>query len=117
MTPREMTLTVRGWAVRAFQWLLAPVTEDWHGLSLTRFIAAFCCLLVWHDVVLHERTLTYVHLWVLVAAIATAFGKKVFGAFLQRIGLRSASQDTRIDARIDIAERRKQGEMWGCEAT
>jgi len=88
--------------VVCWKWTLAPLVDGWHGLSLTRFIAIFCCVVVGHEVFVHDKPLAWVDFWLIVAAIGTAFGKMTFEAFLRRIGLKASTQDTRIDTRIDI---------------
>ena len=90
MTPERR----RNLPLRIFMWALAPLVERWRGLSLTRFIAVFICVLVGHEVFVHERALSGVDIWALVLAIATAFGKKVFVAFLNRSQWTSATLTT-----------------------
>lgn len=87
--------------LRVFMWALAPLVENWRGLSLTRFIAVFLCILVGHEVVVHERALTGVDLWVLMLAVATAFGKKVFVLFLSRAKLTSGTLDAAVTQHIE----------------
>lgn len=65
-----------------WQFCWAPLVEGWQGISLVRLIAAFCMVLVGHEVFVHEHDLTWVDFWIVVAAVAAAFGKKVFSTFL-----------------------------------
>ena len=90
--------------VIVFQWSLAPLVSHWKGLSLVRFLAVFCAVLVGHEVMVHERSVSWVDFWLILAAIAAAFGKPIFAILLSRVGLKSSSEDvtTRMDARIDI---------------
>lgn len=94
-----------------WQWVMAPLVDGWKGLSLTRFIAIFGCVVVGHEIFLHEKSLSWVDFWTLVLSTATAFGKMAFQAFLQRIGLRSESQDRTesVNIRQEIVTRREQG--------
>lgn len=87
--------------VICWQWSLAPLVSHWRGLSLVRFLAIFCAVLVGHEVFVHERSISWIDFWLILAAFAASFGKPVFAILLSRVGLRSASMDHRIDARID----------------
>lgn len=128
MTPRErVSQAVRvvkdgslfTWnsVVIVFQWTMAPLVSHWKGLSLVRFLAVFCAGLVGHEVFVHEKALTWIDFWLMLAAFAAAFGKPVFAIFLSRVGLRSASTDMTLDAKIrqEIVERRAQGKEWDAE--
>lgn len=90
--------------VVCWQWLLAPLVSHWRGLSLVRFLCVFCAVAVGHEVFVHEKPLSWVDFWVLIAAFAASFGKPLFAIFLSRVGLRSASMDVKQDvtAHFDI---------------
>lgn len=99
---------------------MAPVVDDYKGLSLTRFIAVALIVMVGHEVFVHEKGLTWIDFWVALAAIATAFGKSVFTILLSRVGLQSQSRDVteKVDVTLrQIQERREQGKEFGAEAT
>lgn len=128
MTPRErvshVVRTVKDgslWTwdsvVVCWKWTLAPLVDHWKGLSLTRFIAIFCCVVVGHEIFVHEHGLTWVDFWLIIAAIGTAFGKMTFEAVLQRIGLQSKSLDVTASIRQEIVQRREQGKEWDAEAS
>lgn len=103
--------------VVCWQWLLAPLVSHWKGLSLVRFLAVFIAVAVGHEVFVHDLPLSWIDFWMMLAAIAASFGKPIFALLLQRVGLKSASMDTRIDQRIDITHRREQGKDWDAEAS
>ena len=107
MSPRErLTQAVRvvqdsslwTWntAVICWQWTLAPLVSHWKGLSLVRFLSVFCAVLIGHEVFVRANALTWVDFWLMLAAIAAAFGKPIFQLLLSRVGLRSATQDVTI---------------------
>lgn len=96
----------QGWPRRAWEFVMAPVVDDYRGLSLTRFIAVALIVMVGHEVFVHERALTWIDFWVALAAIATAFGKSAFTLFLHRVGLASASQD--VTQTVDVTLRQIQ---------
>lgn len=98
-------------------WFVAPLDDRLRGLSLTRLLAIGCFVFVAHSIFWHEEELTYVHLWILMLGICTAYGKKVLLAFLQRVGLRSASMDITNKTQIEIAQRRADGAHWDAEAS
>lgn len=101
----------------SWRWLMAPLVSHWRGLSLVRFLAIFCAVLVGHEVFVHEKAVTWIDFWLMLAAFAAAFGKPIFAILLSRVGLRSASMDVTADVRIrqEIAERRSQGREWDAE--
>ena len=114
MSPRErVTQAVRAvedssaWTWRTvtivWKWLMAPLVSHWQGLSLTRFLAAFIAVLVGHEVMVHEKSLSWVDFWMMLSAIATAFGKPVFAILLSRVGLKSSTLDRteNINAKIE----------------
>ena len=103
----------------AWRWLLAPLVSHWQGLSLVRFLAVFCAVLVGHEVFVHEKGLTWVDFWLMLAAFAAAFGKPIFAILLSRVGLRSSTLDQTVkaDIRQEILARREQGKAWDAEAT
>ena len=110
----------------AWRWLLAPLVSHWRGLSLVRFLAIFCAVAVGHEVFVHERALTWVDFWLILAAFAASFGKPIFAILLSRVGLLSASMDRteKLSERVDVTlreiqERRAQGkdEGWDAEAS
>ena len=131
MTPRERvsvavqtvkdgSLWTWNTVVVCWQWTLAPLVDQWHGLSLTRFISIFCCVIVGHEIFVHEHGLTGVDFWLIIAAIGTAFGKMTFEAVLQRLGLQSKSLDIteKVDVTLrQIQERREHGKEWDAEAS
>jgi thiol:disulfide interchange protein len=108
----------------AWRWLLAPLVSHWRGLSLVRFLAIFCAVAVYHEVFVHERALTWVDFWLILAAFAASFGKPIFAILLSRVGLRSASMDRteKVSETVDVTlrqiqERRTQGKEWDAEPT
>lgn len=98
-------------------WFVAPLDDRLRGLSLTRLLAISCFVFVAHEVLWHEEGLSWVDFWVLTLGICTAYGKKVLLAFLQRVGLRSASMDITNKTQIEIAQRRADGAHWDAEAS
>lgn len=70
---------------RVAEWFLAPLVDKWRGLSLTRLIAIFCCIAVGNDTFVQGHTLDWVDFAVLALAVAAAFGKLTYQAFLQRL--------------------------------
>lgn len=117
MTPERRTHRVK----RFLLWFVAPLDERLRGLSLVRVLAVGCFAIVYYDVIINARALSWVHFWILMAGLSAAFGKKVFLFLLSRWRGKTASEDQRIDARIDITqditERREQGKEWGAEST
>lgn len=91
----ERRASTVGWS-SPFVWLMAPLVDGWRGLSLTRLVAVFCCIIVWHEVVMDRKALSWVDFCVLALAVATAFGKLSYDAFLQRLtmGITSTSSTT-----------------------
>ena len=85
--------------LRFLLWWVAPLDEGKKGLSLVRLESAACFGIVAHDV-WHEKPLTWVHFWILVAGFSAAFGKKVWVWFLTRIQEKAESKD--VTARIDL---------------
>ena len=82
------------WWWKLTHFLLAPLVDSWAGLSLTRFLAIFCCVLVGHNVLWHDRALTWIDFWLIVAAISAAFGKALWLAFLARMTNTTTVTDT-----------------------
>lgn len=128
MTPRERVSqavqvvqesSVWTWQtiVIAWQWLLAPLVSHWRGLSLVRFLCVFIAVAVGHEVFVHEKSLTWIDFWMMLAAIAAAFGKPIFAILLSRVGLKSSSMDTTSKSEIAIRQRREQGREWDAEPT
>lgn len=104
----------------AWRWLLAPLVSHWKGLSLVRFLAVFCAVLVGHEVFVHEKSLSWVDFWLILAAFAASFGKPIFAILLSRVGLSSASMDATSkveETRRQILERRNIGKDLGAEYT
>ena len=99
------------------KWGIAPLDDRLRGLSLTRLLAIACFVFVAHEVLWHEEGLSWVDFWVLTLGICTAYGKKVLLAFLQRVGLKSASMDITNKTQIEIAQRRVDGAVWDAEAS
>ncbi len=87
-------------------WLLAPLVENWRGLSLTRFLAIACYAFVGYEVWVHERPLSWVDLTVLTLGVATAFGKKAFLAWIARTTTNVVGVEAHV--RQEIADRRQQ---------
>lgn len=112
MTPERRDRPV----TRVLLWFVAPLDDRLRGLSLTRILAVLCFVYVGHSV-WEERALSWVDFWVLALGICTAYGKKVLLAFLQRIGLRSVSQDVTLDLRQEIVRRREDGKDFDAEVT
>lgn len=128
MTPRERvsqavrvvkdgSLFTWNTVVICWQWLLAPLVSHWRGLSLVRFLCVFIAVAVGHEVFVHEKALTWVDFWFILAAIAASFGKPIFALLLQRVGLKSASMDVSVNTREEILHRREQGREWDAEAS
>lgn len=99
------------------KWFVAIFDDRLRGLSLTRLLAISCFVFVAHSVFWRKEELTYVHLWILMLGICTAYGKKVLLAFLQRVGLSSVSADITKVTRTAIAKRRTDGAHWDAEAS
>ena len=99
------------------KWGIAPLDDRLRGLSLTRLLAIACFVFVAHGAIQHEQGLSWVDFWVLTLGICTAYGKKVLLAFLQRVGLKSASMDITNKTQIEIAQRRADGAVWDAEAS
>lgn len=113
----ERRVEDKRWYRRVWEFSMAPVVDDYRGLSLTRIIAVFLMVLIGHEVFVHEQGLTWIDFWIALAAIATAFGKSVFTFLLTRVSLRSESRD--ITQKIDatIRQRRESGAEWQAEPT
>ncbi len=79
---------------RAVRWCLAPLVDEWSGLSMTRLLAVGGFLLA-AESVLREKPIAQGALWFYLAAVAAAFGKSTFTLLLQRTQLTATLQDTR----------------------
>lgn len=85
---------------RFWMFCLAPLVEDWRGLSLVRFLAIACFAFVAHTI-WEEQRLSWTDAYVLTMGIATAFGKKVFVAWLQRTETKIQGVDATV-RRFDV---------------
>lgn len=98
MTPRESReyrrSEDRAWYWELAHFLLAPIVDHWYGVSLTRLIATAFTVLVM-VVSLRTDRIGSGAVTLAVFAIATAFGKTVFTAALNRWGAKSVSEDIR----------------------
>lgn len=104
MTPREVGYRRTSdlpWYWQAVHFVGAPLVDHWRGISLTRLIAAFCCVVVGHEVLAHEGSLSWVDFCVLVLAVGTAFGKMGYEAFLRRITLGVGSSSSTTTTRTE----------------
>lgn len=111
-----MTRAHRTHVVVAFRWLVAPLVDGWQGLSLTRLVACFCCLVVAQDTIIRGHVNDWVDFAILALAVATAFGKMTYTAFLQRLTIGVAGIQTKTEQTIDatirtVQERRGNGEF------
>lgn len=107
-------------ALRVGAWLLAPLDDALHGLSLTRLLAMACFVYVGHEVFVHEKAITWVDYAVMMLGIAAAFGKTVVLALIQRSQLHIAGKEIRetVDVTLrQIQERRAAGKKWEAEAS
>jgi hypothetical protein len=87
-------------------------------------MSVFLLTLVGHEVFVHEQALTWIDFWILLAALAAAFGKSIFTSFLSRVSLASSSSDTTAKAESkavtihqEIQARRSAGIEHDAEAT
>lgn len=117
MTPREAQVYRRAsdhpWYWQLIHFLGAPLVDSWTGLSLTRFLAIYFCVLVGQDTVIQKHGLDWVDFCILLLAAAVAFGKHMLERFLGRVSIGVAGQQTQttIDATIrEIQERRGSGD-------
>lgn len=123
MTPRESRGFHRSsdqpWYCQLTHFLLAPVVDHWYGVSLTRLIATAFTVLVM-IVSLRTNHIGSGAVTLAIFAIATAFGKTVFTAALQRWGSKSISVDskteidttTKVDISVrEVVERRGDGDF------
>lgn len=70
---------------RWYRWLFAPFVDDWHGLSLNRFLAVmFGVASVWPVFQKPSQALTMVDVCFAVIAGSLAFGKDIWLAYIQR---------------------------------
>ena len=73
----------RAWYVVAFQWFFAFLVDSYHGLSLARILAiafgATCCI-----VSIQTKHIAGGAVTIMIFCLATAFGKTVFQAALNR---------------------------------
>ena len=115
MTPREAGEYRRAsdapWYWQLVHFVGAPLVDHWQGLSLTRLIAAVFAGLVCY-VSVRTTHISAGSVTLAIFSIATAFGKTVFTAALQRWGASSVSVDSKtiVDATVrEIQERRDAG--------
>lgn len=99
----DTRLTFGEWAARyglaaprrAWEFLLAPFVDSYVGISITRLLAIFYALLIWHAVenahVINNSALTLA-----IVTLAAAFGKSTFTFFLRRAEFKQSS--TQSDA-------------------
>lgn len=69
---------------RAFTWLAAPLCDDWHGLSLNRFIAIVFAAAAVHGRLFHDVAITMNDVLLATLAGALSFGKDTFLAWVNR---------------------------------
>jgi len=91
----------------SWQWLLAPLVSHWRGLSLVRFLSVFIAVVIGHEVFVHEKSLGWVDFWMMLAAIAAAFGKPIFALLLSRVGQRTVAHDIKQDIQATFDIRRE----------
>jgi len=75
---------VSAFAGRAFTWLFAPLCDDWHGLSLNRFIAIVFAAAAVHGRLFHDVPVTMNDVLLATLAGALSFGKDTFLAWVNR---------------------------------
>jgi len=95
-------MKARRWVAVAFVWLLAPLVDRWHGLSLTRFLAIYFALLCGHTIE-QTHSVSINVLWLALATIATAFGKSTFTFLLARMEHKASVSEVTVHT---IQERR-----------
>jgi hypothetical protein len=98
----------RPWYRIAFEFLLAPFVESYHGLSLTRLVAILWAVIIAHAIeATHHIGAGEISFAIIVAAMI--YGKKVFvplaTAVVQRVTLVAASVQQRIEQKIDSTSR------------
>ncbi len=80
-TSTETAHTIRRW----YKWAFALFVDDWHGLSLNRFLAVLFGIAATSGVFQHPRlALTGWDVAMATLAGSLAFGKDIFLAFLNR---------------------------------
>jgi hypothetical protein len=98
MTPREAGQYRResdlAWYWQAIHFLGAPLVDHWRGLSLMRFIAVYCCVVVGQDVAVYHNRPSWTDFCILVLAGGIALGKLGYTAFLQRVTIGVGSSST-----------------------
>ena len=67
-----------------WRWLLAPLCDDWSGLSLNRFIAILFAVSAVHGRLAHDVPITVNDILLAVLAGSLSFGKDVWLAYLNR---------------------------------
>ena len=114
---RDGSLWTWNHVVVCWQFLMAPLVSHWRGLSLVRFLCVFIAVAIGHEVFVHEKSLTWIDFWFMLAAIAASFGKPIFAILLSRVGLKSGSMDTVQTQTLEIHSRRDAGKEWDAEAS
>lgn len=114
MTPREgqyRRASDMPWYWQLTHFLGAPIVDHWRGISLTRLIAAFCCLAVAQDTFIHAKQLSWVDFCVLALSVATAFGRWTYEAFLKRLtmGVNTSSSSTTTTTATEVTASNTEG--------
>ena len=100
-------------AWRFLRFVLAPFTDEWEGLSMTRILSLGGFFVMARAVVL-EKPVPQGALWLYLGAVAAAFGKSTFTLLLTRANLSAAVSETTVR---HITERREAADVPGTEPT
>jgi len=105
MSPARRS-TDAGFFVKCFRFVSAPLVDGNTGrMSITRILAFIDTAIAAHAIEAHHP-ISGTALWVLVMAMAAAFGKSTFGFFLTRLQMKTAVQqtDTKTDTHVTVDE-------------
>ena len=85
---------------RFAHFMLAPLVDDWRGLSLTRFVAIALIIILWHAIE-GGHIISGNQVWFAVLAVSTAFGKASFELLLAR---QNFTQTSTTDVKADLSK-------------
>ncbi len=83
--------------LKTWEFWLAPLVDDYRGLSITRVIALFFAGLVGVSITMQHGTVSVNALWLGLAAISAAFGKSTFTFLLTKAQLASQSTQSTVE--------------------
>ncbi len=84
---------------RVLRFLLAPLVDNYQGLSLTRVLALGGFVVICF-VIIVTRLVTWTDFWGLVACLSAAFGKGIWTRFLDKVRLGVSGAQVQTDTRI-----------------